>query len=286
MNMKLWSPFEIANLTAAALVTISLLGCGTVDPAANNGQAGSGGDTSSAGEGSGASGAGATGAMSGGGTGGAAEGGSGGSGAPPVEGTLLPWVVGNTWTYEVTEAGVVSEKVTTIEAEEPVGGSGPFADVMAFHVITTKGTNGNDETQSWQGPDDGDFNRIVRYREQSFSASTGDLQMEEHWEPAKLHIDGTPERSVAGATWLEEYDETKLEVGLPAATHLARDRWTVLADDVTLTVPAGTFENVIHLRKVGSSSKEYWYARGVGKLKETGTQTEELVEYQVEEAAP
>ena len=73
---------------------------------------------------------------------------------------------------------------------------------------------------------------------------------------------------------------------MPPSTHLARDRWTVLANDVTLTVPAGTFENVIHVRKVGSSSKEYWYARGVGKLKETGTQTEELVEYQVEEPAP
>jgi hypothetical protein len=283
MKMKLWSFFDLSNLTASALVTISLLGCGTVDPADNNGRAGSGGDTSSAGEGSGS---GAMGGAGTGATGGAPEGGSGGSGAPPAEGTLLPWVVGNTWTYEVTEGGVVSEKVTTIEAEELVGGTGPFADVMAFHVVTTKGTNGNDETRSWQGPDDGDFNRIVRYREQSFSASTGDMQMEEHWEPPKLHIDGTPERSVAGATWLEEYEETKLEVDLPPNTHLARDRWTVLADDVTLTVPAGTFENVIHVRKVGSSSKEYWYARGVGKLKETGTQTEELIEYQVEEPAP
>ena len=38
-----------------------------------------------------------------------------------------------------------------------------------------------------------------------------------------------------------------------------------------------------HAMKVGSSStKEYWYLRGVGKLKETGTQTEELTEYQLE----
>jgi hypothetical protein len=36
---------------------------------------------------------------------------------------------------------------------------------------------------------------------------------------------------------------------------------------------------VVHLQKVGNSTKEYWYARGVGKLKETGTQTEELTAY-------
>jgi hypothetical protein len=48
-------------------------------------------------------------------------------------------------------------------------------------------------------------------------------------------------------------------------------------------VPAGTFDAVL-LRKVSnaSSEKNYWYARGVGKVKETGAQTEELTEYQVE----
>jgi hypothetical protein len=31
------------------------------------------------------------------------------------------------------------------------------------------------------------------------------------------------------------------------------------------------------VRKVSSSTKEYWFARGVGKVKEVGGQTEELV---------
>lgn len=275
-------------LTGSALVTISLLGCGDVDPGKNDPQAGSGGDTSEAGQDTGGSaGSGAT-PSEGGSAAAPGEGGAGGE--PPVVNLepLLPWATGNTWTYQVTQDGIVSEKVTTIGDEIEVGGAGPNADRVAFHVITTKGTNGNDKTESWQGPADDEPLRIVRYREQSFSASTGDLTLDEYWDPPKIHIDGSAERTVAGASWLETYMETKLEVGLPPVTHEARDRWTVLADDVTLTVPAGTFENVIHLSKSGASAtaKEYWYVRGVGKLKETGTQTEELVDYEVKESAP
>jgi hypothetical protein len=48
-----------------------------------------------------------------------------------------------------------------------------------------------------------------------------------------------------------------------------------------VTVPAGTFHALI-LQKAGSSvAKTYWFVRGVGKVKETGGQTEELVEYHV-----
>jgi DNA/RNA endonuclease G (NUC1) len=61
------------------------------------------------------------------------------------------------------------------------------------------------------------------------------------------------------------------------------ERWTVLGDDETVEVPAGTFEHVIHFQKVGSgSTKNYWYAPDVGKVKETGSQTEELVDYHLE----
>jgi hypothetical protein len=61
----------------------------------------------------------------------------------------------------------------------------------------------------------------------------------------------------------------------------------VLADDESLEVPAGPFEHVIHFQKAGGgSTKEYWYVRGVGKLKETGSQTEELTEYSLEASEP
>jgi hypothetical protein len=227
------------------------LGCGSVDPAAPS-STGAGGE-------------------------------AGGSTGPLPEGPLLPWAVGNNWTYQVTKAGVVTTKTTTIGDLEAVGGDGPNADVMAYHVTTGKGDN--DHTESWQAPSADNPERFVRYREQSFSATSGLLTTDEYWDPEKLHVDGSADRTVTGVSWLESYAETKLDVGLAPTTHDVRERWTVLSDDETLEVPAGTFEHAIHFQKVGSSnSKEYWYLRGVGKLKETGSQTEELTEYQLKDA--
>jgi len=249
------SRFTSYSISLASLGCALLLGCGSVDPAAH--QPAAGGD------------------------------GSGGAGSEPLpEGPLLPWAVGNNWTYQVTKDGVVSLKTTTIGVLEAVGGDGPNAAEMAYHVTTAKGTDLNDHSESWQTPSADAPGRIVRFREQSFDASSGKLELDEYWEPHKLHIDGTDEHTVKDASWLEAYSETKLPVGLTPSTHDVRERWTVLDNDETLEVPAGTFEHTIHFQKVGSSSsKEYWYLRGVGKLKETGTQTEELSAYQLE-AAP
>ena len=241
-------------LTCAVLACRLPLGCGSVDPANNH--PGAGGD------------------------------GSGGeSGGAKPEGPLLPWAVGNSWTYRITKDDEVSLKTTTIGDLETVGGDGPNADVMAYHVTTAKGTDQNDHTESWQIPLADNPDRIVRYREQSFDASSGDLELDEYWDPEKLHIDGSAERTAEkGTNWLEQYAETKLPVGLSPTTHDVRERWTVLDNDETLEVPAGTFEHSIHFQKVGSSSsKEYWYLRGVGKLKETGSQTEELTEYELKD---
>jgi hypothetical protein len=194
--------------------------------------------------------------------------------------SLLPWKEGNTWTYEVTEGGVVSTKTTTVHALEMVGGSGPAKTLMANRVVTAKGANGNDETRSWQAVV-GD--RVVRYREQSFSAATGDLQQEEHWDPYKIHIDGGAARIVPGATWTETYDETKLPVGMAPVTAPVEDDWRCVADAESITVPAGTFTTVVFQKtSAAGASKTYYYARGVGKVKEVGVQVEQLVSYDVE----
>lgn len=213
-----------------------------------------------------------------------ATGGQGGDSSGPLpEGPLLPWAVGNSWTYQVTKAAAVTVKTTTIGDLEAVGGDGPNATAMANHVTTGKGDN--DHTESWQTPSADNPERIVRYREQSFSATTGDLTTDTYWDPEKLHVDGSVDRTTKGADWLESYAETKLPVGLPQTTHDVRERWTVVDDDETLKVPYGSFQHVIHFQKVGSStSKDYWYLRGVGKLKETGSQTEELTDYHLESA--
>jgi len=203
------------------------------------------------------------------------SGGAAGGGA--TSGPLLPWAVGNSWTYRVTEDGEVSTKINTIGDQEPVGGEGPNAELVAYKVTTTK-KNGNDRTESWQAPEG---ERVLRYRERSFSASTGELELEEYWEPAKLHVDWSAERLVEGASWLEEYEETKLPVGDTSSNSSRRDRWKLMSLAESVTVPAGTFEAVV-FQKIGSDTpKTYWYVPNVGKVKETGGQTEELASYEL-----
>jgi hypothetical protein len=193
------------------------------------------------------------------------------------DGPYLPWKQGNTWTYRVTNNGEVSTKVVTIMAEEKVGGSGPNADETAFKVVTKKGEL--DQTISWQTTRGDDV--VVRFREQSFHAMTGELELEEYWAPYKLHFDGSAAHTEAGATWLEDYEETKVPIDAEPQTQTERDRWRVDSPDEEVTVPAGTFRAVVVIKAGGTDLKTYWYVRGVGKVKETGGQTEELVSYEV-----
>lgn len=231
---------KIALLT---LLPLSLLaGCGNEDPGANNnGNDGGGGDTCTL-----------------------------------PTGALLPWKVGNKWTYRVTEDGMPSQKVTTIEAQEAVGGTGPHAGKMAFKVVTKKGAN--DQTVSWQAPEG---QKIVRYREQSFSASNGALELEEHWDPYKLHIDGSADKmKLTNKPWTEEYKETKLPVGGMPATANAMDFWIVVSECEKVVVGDKSF-NALKLSKTGGDTKYYWYVPGIGKVKETGGQTEELLSWEI-----
>jgi hypothetical protein len=207
-------------------------------------------------------------------------------------GPLLPLAVDNSWEYRVTDKdGVVTQKRTKVIDQESVGGAGPNAAVMAFKVVTRKGPDlntetGLDKTESWQGPDPKNAARIVRYRELSYGAMTQLLQLEEFWSPPRIHADGSDEHTKAGAMWIETYTETKLPVGETApAPAEESDYWSVVSPDEEVEVPNDVFPHTIHLRKTavtgGGDSKDYWYLRGVGKIKESGAQTEELTHYTI-----
>ena len=62
------------------------------------------------------------------------------------------------------------------------------------------------------------------------------------------------------------------------------ENWTVEAVDVQISVGAGTF-TCLQIRKQdagGGVDKVYWFARGVGKIKETGGQEEALSTFDVQ----
>jgi hypothetical protein len=195
-------------------------------------------------------------------------------------GSWFPLATGNAWTFRTENAGVVSDKTQTIGDFEQVGGTGPNSTQMAFHVLTEK-DDGGDKTESWQVEMDG---KVIRYRERAYSASSGELELEEHWDPYKLRVDGTAEHVMAGANWVEQYSETKLAVGMAPATAASSDSWRVIAESESVTVPAGTFEALLVEKTGGSSTKRYWFVRGIGKVKEEGgAQLEELVSYDLAE---
>jgi hypothetical protein len=194
---------------------------------------------------------------------------------------LLPIKTGNSWTYLVTdENGVPTPKTQTVMEMGPVGGSGPNAAVMAYRFVTRKGVDAMDETISWQARVG---TRVVRYREQAYMASAPHaLELEEYWDPFKLRVDETAAHMTAGATWVESDQETKLPVGGTQSTMAVEERWTVNAERQAVTVQGKSYEVMI-VTKAGSSQKTYWWARGIGKVKEIGVnQTEELLSYSIQ----
>jgi hypothetical protein len=256
---------SVSNLLAA-VATVACLGvaaCGTSDPF----MMGSGG---------------ATGAAGGSGTGGSGTGagGAGGGGMGDLS-QLLPIKTGNSWTYLVTVTGEgTTPKTQTVMEQGPVGGTGPNAGVTAFRFVTRKGLDGMDETISWQARVG---TRVVRYREQAYMRmAPHGLELEEYWDPHKLRVDETPVRMVAGTTWTETDQETKLPVGGNMLTVPVEERWTVTAERQPVTVQGRSYEVMIVTKTSTTSTKTYWWARGIGKVKEIGdNQTEELMSYQV-----
>jgi hypothetical protein len=235
--------------------------------------------------------------------------GCGGSSAKTDGGTIdpngpyLPLKVGNHWSYQVTDTdGTISVKVQTVVREEAVGGVGPHKDQTAFRLSTGNKINDPDGDLSWQGLVN---DRVVRYREQSIDGKDGTVKNEQYWDPPRLRIDETTEHTAKGAMWLEPaYVEVSVDIdhypdggtdGDGGTTFIPdggmqteddiRDLWSVFSAKDTITVPAGTFDTLV-LRRVGNggaSVKTFWFARGVGKVRESeeGQPTEELSTYHI-----
>jgi hypothetical protein len=220
----------------------------------------------------------------------------------PTAESLYPEKVGNSWTYLVTPLAVElpSYKVVTIEALETPGGSGASAGRPAFRHRTCKSaptvdackmppsaTNRIDITIGWLGMID---KVLGNYREQAFKKAT-DIQTEEDWwEPFRLKVDMSPAHTVAGAKWTDTYKEFKHATGGAITSTTQMEQWEVVAVDqtVVITPPGGAPKmytgciQVKHSNNSGSMDKTFWYARGIGKVKETGAQTEELIDYVVQ----
>jgi hypothetical protein len=196
----------------------------------------------------------------------------------------MPLSLGNSWTFVVSDdhGDPPIEKTQTVLRRERVG-LGPNADVDAFFVVTSKvGDESADKTESWQGvvadPASAAL-RVVRYREVSYDKATGLAEMDEYWDRYRLRVDDF--HVAAMEPWTEKYTESKLpSEGEPEFDVARTETFSVASDDELVTVPAGTFHAVVLVRHAEDpdDDKRYWFAKGVGKVKERGGKTEELVD--------
>lgn len=194
----------------------------------------------------------------------------------PTDGRYLPVRSGTSWMYEVTTSKGTHSKSQVVGPLEDVGGE--KAGTVAFRFTTTKPGG---SVVSWQ-QDTG--TAIVRHREQD---SAGTTHTDEYYSPFRTRLDEAPEHLVPGATWTESYDEIVTDVTTGQETTASKsETWTVESADAQVVVPAGQF-CTLRLRRTSrvngaaSSTKLFWFARGVGKVKEQtdANDTEELTAY-------
>ncbi len=189
----------------------------------------------------------------------------------PTTGRYFALSPGASWTYEVDDGSEVVEKTQIVGDLEDVGGA--KAGTTAYRLTTSKVSG---EVISWQ-EDTG--TAVIRHREQDNAGST---TTDEIYTPFRTRVDESPAHIVLGAMWTESYTETVTSMG--ATTEADKvETWRVEAVDEPLAVPAGDF-CTLRVRRTSTvggtpgSDKTYWFARGIGKVKEVGgSQTEELL---------
>ncbi len=196
-----------------------------------------------------------------------------------ADGRYFPLVDGARWTYIVTDLrdGTKASKSQTVGAIEDVGGA--KAGVQAHRVTTTKAGG---TVVSWQ-EDTG--TAVIRHRELDMAGGT---QTDEIYTPHKLRMDDSAARTSLGATYHEDYEEIATDLSTSAMTTTTKgEDWIVEVVGELATVPAGDFCTIRIRRQATangspSSDKRYWFARGVGKVREeSADRREELADVQI-----
>lgn len=179
-----------------------------------------------------------------------------------------PLAEGNVWNYRITENGASTEKRREVIGQASIAGE------RAWILESIKGA---ERVVAWNdySPETG----VRRFRDERYSTASGDLVETSEYEPFTLRMPppGTD------ADFAETYTERSTSGGGPMKAKEKVHRWSIVSTSEEITVPAGTFRT-LHVRRLnanGTKARDFWYAAGVGKVKETGDFVEELVSYEV-----
>jgi len=194
-----------------------------------------------------------------------------------TEKSLWPLTAGSTWTYRITEVGLPPfDKVVKVLGVETV----PDSTVQAAAVLSEQP---HLTEKSWQVERDG-----LAFRVREEDRRQGFLVRRSTWDPANVKsLAAVPQDT----SWTHE--ARVLETTFFAADSSTEQKertyvWTVLGMGETVTVPAGTFSNAIRVQRqrfnaegLEKDVRTYWLVPGVGKVREEGERTEELLQYDV-----
>ncbi len=186
--------------------------------------------------------------------------------------SLWPLTTGSTWTYRITDPvrGTFEKRVEVL-GEQTVPET-------SMRAIAVRSSQPHLDELSWQLDVNG---VVVRLREEDRKGDT--LARVTTWNPATVKSLST-ERPLG---WRYDSDIREL-TRLGDGSTEDKDKtyiWRVEAVNETVVTPAGTFTNVIRIKRERGDKENqvrtYWLAPGIGKVKEDGERLEELVSYDV-----
>lgn len=184
--------------------------------------------------------------------------------------SLLPAKVGNQWTYRVTTgAGAVRTKVQSITGTVSIDGRAG--------LVFLSDLDRNRETTSQQFVDG-----TMHFRASEIEYRDGLVHRRIEYDPPSLRVDSG--RTAVGTRFTDSHTKSTYDAnGVLLEVEPRAHEFIVEAENELLEVAAGSFKCVrIRRSRSGTESeKTYWYAPGVGKVKEVGGQTEELTSYSV-----
>lgn len=199
-------------------------------------------------------------------------GGDGGTANPcGFEDRYLPYQAGYQWTYRVTD--LVSGETPTKTQALTLETDATLGEVI---IQTTSKATGTTISALKREQD-----AVVRLRQED-RTMVGDLERTTTYDPGQTRLDEAAGRLVLDAEWDDLYEVSVTDAmgGAPVVTSRT-DHWIVLGVDVECSSPLGTFE-CLHVRRMrtvgGVSDKEFFFAKGIGKVREANAnQLEELI---------
>ncbi len=180
---------------------------------------------------------------------------------------LLPYEVGNNWTYGVTD---VMSSERTIK-QQRLDRTENHADYGQVIVQITQKNKGSTESFLRREGDE-----VRRYEQRDYN-ELGELQRTTIYQPYRLRIH---EGLALNETYTDTYDKVVIKPGVADVTTRITDVWEVTGEDESCTTNMGSFTCVKYNRvrtEGGVAVKDFWFAEGVGKVIEDGSsQVEEL----------